>query len=73
MGSYGQLGTGETSYKQSTPKRISLKIIENMKNDSDMLNLALHPNNINKLEGFIKMVLSFDATFIFISKFEDIS
>lgn len=68
LGSFGQLGTDELYHKQATPKKISLKMIENLKNDSDKFNLALHPINIKKLMGSIKMVLSFDASFIFISK-----
>ena len=70
MGSFGQLGTGELILKQAIPKRISLKTIENMKTEAnvDKMNLALHPNNIKKLVGSIKMVLSFDASFILISK-----
>lgn len=67
LGSFGQLGTDEVLHRQATPKKISLKIIENVTPEFDKLNLALHPHNVRKLIGSIKMVLSFDASFIFMS------
>lgn len=68
MGSYGQLGTDGLQSRQSIPKKISAKAFEIIKPDSDRFNLALHPLNVKKLIGSIKMVLSFDASFIFMSK-----
>lgn len=67
LGSFGQLGIDELISKQATPKKISLKSIENMKNDLDKINLALHPINIRKLESSIKMILSFEASFMLMS------
>lgn len=67
LGSYGQLGTEELSPSQTTPKKISLKCLETSKDDK--LNWLLHPNNIRKIENSIKMVLSFESSFIFIGIF----
>lgn len=67
LGSYGQLGTEELSKSQNFPKKISLKGLEKTNNHNNKLNWLLHPSNILKLENSIRMVLSFESSFIMIT------
>lgn len=64
LGSYGQLANNKLELKQSIPKRIIIS--SDQKDENNNLNFEVF--NLKKNSGSLKIVLSLEASYLFLSK-----